>query len=209
MRTHYHNLKISENASPDEIRLAYKRLCQQYHPDKHQNSPESERVFGLIHQAYETLIDPRKRAQHNRSIRKNKKKPSSTRKISVTELNARQQIAYRRMQYGWLLDSVRNSHARKESIERKRKRLKKLIARCGYTIALAMGSSVLAFDSENDLRFIDESVSQVLSVNPVVQETAGTTLEIEAIENSTADQNSIDKGLPVHRSEKWVEENIF
>ena len=46
MRTHYDNLHVSEKASPEVIKGAYKALAQKWHPDKHPNQREkAERYF--------------------------------------------------------------------------------------------------------------------------------------------------------------------
>ena len=67
MRTHYDNLHISRHASADEIRLAYRRLSRQYHPDLN-TDPDAHRIMALINQAYEVLSNPSKRAEHDQWI---------------------------------------------------------------------------------------------------------------------------------------------
>ncbi|NWY68916.1 DJC11 protein, partial [Erithacus rubecula] len=52
-------------ASQEELRAAYRRLCMLYHPDKHRDpelKTQAERLFNLVHQAYEVLSDPQTRA---------------------------------------------------------------------------------------------------------------------------------------------------
>ncbi len=67
--THYDNLKVARNAPVSIIKAAYKALCQTYHPDKFQGSnEEAERITKLINTSYEVLIDPIKRAKHDRWI---------------------------------------------------------------------------------------------------------------------------------------------
>ncbi len=70
IRTHYDNLKVTRDAPVSVIRAAYKALCQTFHPDKFQGSPEeAERVIKLVNASYAVLIDPVKRAGHNAWIR--------------------------------------------------------------------------------------------------------------------------------------------
>ncbi|KAB0343020.1 hypothetical protein FD754_019946 [Muntiacus muntjak] len=52
-------------ASCEELKAAYRRLCMLYHPDKHRDpelKSQAERLFNLVHQAYEVLSDPQTRA---------------------------------------------------------------------------------------------------------------------------------------------------
>ncbi|WP_347986167.1 DnaJ domain-containing protein [Methylomonas sp. AM2-LC] len=68
-RTHYDNLKITRNAPDALIRAAYKVLMQQYHPDKYDGSEEKAlRITKIIKDAYDILIDPARRAEHDEWI---------------------------------------------------------------------------------------------------------------------------------------------
>ncbi|HZS06949.1 MAG TPA: DnaJ domain-containing protein [Blastocatellia bacterium] len=62
----YRTLGVSRNASANEIKSAYRRLARRYHPDL--NSADSAaREFARITEAYQTLIDPQKRAYYDRT----------------------------------------------------------------------------------------------------------------------------------------------
>jgi hypothetical protein len=64
---YYETLGVSRNASPTEIRNAYRRLAKQYHPDR--NSSEHAKTYiQLINEAYETLSDSAKRSQYDQPI---------------------------------------------------------------------------------------------------------------------------------------------
>ncbi len=72
VRTHYDNLQVAPNASQEVIRAAYKTLSQKWHPDKHAHHQreQAEKNFRIIHEAYEVLSDPVKRARHDAWIAK-------------------------------------------------------------------------------------------------------------------------------------------
>ena len=98
-RTHYENLKIARNAPDAVIRAAYKALMQQYHPDKFQGpEQEAHRIAKLIKQSYEILIDPVKRAEHDRWIAvQEEKAKQSDRKVQFGAASeARKRQFYRR-----------------------------------------------------------------------------------------------------------------
>ncbi|MHA1878335.1 MAG: DnaJ domain-containing protein [Promethearchaeota archaeon] len=60
-KTYYDILEIEKDASEQEIKLAYRRLAKKYHPDLNKNDPKAKEKFIEIKNAYDTLIDPRKR----------------------------------------------------------------------------------------------------------------------------------------------------
>ena len=61
----YQTLEISENASADEIKKAYRKLARKYHPDINKE-PGAEDKFKEINAAYEVLSDENKKAQYDR-----------------------------------------------------------------------------------------------------------------------------------------------
>jgi curved DNA-binding protein len=60
----YETLEISENASADEIKKAYRKLARKYHPDVNKD-PKAEDKFKEINAAYEVLSNPEKKQQYD------------------------------------------------------------------------------------------------------------------------------------------------
>ncbi len=58
MINYYHILGLTENATPEEIKAAFKKLAVQYHPDKHPGRSDMEEKFKEINQAHQVLSDP-------------------------------------------------------------------------------------------------------------------------------------------------------
>lgn len=61
----YSVLGIARDASPDDIKKAFRRLAMEYHPDRNK-APEAETKFKQVNAAYEVLSDPDKRSRYDR-----------------------------------------------------------------------------------------------------------------------------------------------
>ena len=64
VRDLYEILGVQRDASPDEIKRAYRALAREHHPDV-SSAPEAEERFKEIVGAYEILSDPQKRQQYD------------------------------------------------------------------------------------------------------------------------------------------------
>jgi len=58
---YYKILEVEEDASEEEIKLAYRRLAKKYHPDLNKTDPEAKEKFIELHEAYDTLNNPQRR----------------------------------------------------------------------------------------------------------------------------------------------------
>jgi Ca-activated chloride channel homolog len=65
--TLYEQLGLPPDATPEEIRRAYRQLVLHLHPDKNVNKGDTE-LFLDIQQAYERLSDPRKKAEYDNQL---------------------------------------------------------------------------------------------------------------------------------------------
>lgn len=62
----YSILTIPENSSEEDIKRAYRKLAVRFHPDK--NLGKTDGSFNDIQEAYDILIDPIKRSDHDKKL---------------------------------------------------------------------------------------------------------------------------------------------
>jgi DnaJ-class molecular chaperone len=66
MEDPYAALGVKRDATPDEIRAAYRKLAKQLHPDVNPDKPKIEERFKAVSAAYALLSNPEKRARFDR-----------------------------------------------------------------------------------------------------------------------------------------------
>jgi molecular chaperone DnaJ len=64
-KDYYQILGVAENASPQEIKKAYRRLAKKLHPDTNPDDPQAGEKFKEVNEANEVLSDPKKRKQYD------------------------------------------------------------------------------------------------------------------------------------------------
>ena len=63
---HFEQLGVGRDATTIEIKKAYRKLANKYHPDKNTSVEDGEK-FQLIQKSYDAISDPKKRALYLKS----------------------------------------------------------------------------------------------------------------------------------------------
>ena len=64
-RSPYEVLGVSEGASQDEVKKAYRKLARKYHPDLNPGDAEAARKMVEINEAYQRIMNPSKFARED------------------------------------------------------------------------------------------------------------------------------------------------
>ena len=68
MDNYYDILGVSQTATEQEIKKAYRDLIQKYHPDKNPNDPKALEYAKLLNEAHSVLINPLKRKEYDNLV---------------------------------------------------------------------------------------------------------------------------------------------
>lgn len=104
---YYKILGLNTNATKDEIKQAFRSIAKKFHPDKHSSSPKSVQhgaalKFKQASEAYQVLVDDRKRADYNNNYYYSNRGSSSSSSYSGGS-------GYGNYGYGYTYDNRRNN----------------------------------------------------------------------------------------------------
>src|SRR5580658_2333345 len=63
---YYATLGVAREASPEDLKKAYRKLAMQHHPDRNPGDKQAEGKFKEVNEAYDVLKDEQKRAAYDR-----------------------------------------------------------------------------------------------------------------------------------------------
>ncbi|NOT51803.1 MAG: J domain-containing protein [Chitinophagaceae bacterium] len=92
IKDYYGILEIESSASLQDIKKAYRRLAQQYHPDKNHNDPYAAAQFAEIKEAYEVLTHPSKKELYLQKRWYEQSIGAKKNKLPVTPVNILKQV---------------------------------------------------------------------------------------------------------------------
>ncbi|MBR1850714.1 MAG: molecular chaperone DnaJ [Bacteroidales bacterium] len=64
-RDYYEVLGVSKNATPEELKSAYRKLALKYHPDRNPGDKDAEEKFKEAAEAYDVLSNPEKKSRYD------------------------------------------------------------------------------------------------------------------------------------------------
>jgi hypothetical protein len=73
---YYLTLGLTRAAGEREIARSYRRLARRYHPDVSGSPAATIELFLAVHEAYETLSDPARRARYDTQLRQQQRPPA-------------------------------------------------------------------------------------------------------------------------------------
>lgn len=65
---YYKILRVSRDASTSDIKVSYRKLAMEYHPDRHDGCSDKEEQFKQINEAYSVLMDVARKRQYDAEL---------------------------------------------------------------------------------------------------------------------------------------------
>jgi hypothetical protein len=121
LANYYEILGVNQNASTAEIKSAFRALAKIYHPDK---NPDGQEDFKKILRAYETLINPSRRASYDLRLKHRSNSSANTSKNKSKNWTFEEKEMRRRQYY--------NEHIKKYAKSNPRPRTENVEIKSGY-----------------------------------------------------------------------------
>lgn len=159
--SHYDTLDVMRDASPEQIKKAFRRKASKAHPDRE----GGHAVMALINVAYETLSDPVKRARYDQSGQDNLVPPLDHRAMEVI-MQMFAQLIQRAPEHEDIIELLKTSiRQNQDGMERKIKEHKSEIAAFGKRLQRlkhkGKGRNFIADFIDQRVRQIGDQISQI------------------------------------------------
>jgi curved DNA-binding protein CbpA len=146
----YQILGISNTASEEEIKIAYRNLAKKYHPDKNGSNAFYEEHFKKINTAYQTLSKKEKRNRYDLKLRYRASSSSSSSSSGQSSFKNRTSTpGYKNSPH-----KASKSNKAREKMENERKRKekekKKIYVFTGLTLIFIIFCSIYFYNFMND-----------------------------------------------------------
>jgi curved DNA-binding protein CbpA len=155
---YYLILEVSPDATLKEIKMAFRRLARQYHPDLNPGDPNSAEKFKQISQAYGVLSDATKRRRYDHGIPLENRQPTNSpeKKQSTKPPQTAEEFYLRGTHYSQTKEYRKAVDDYTKAIELNPKFIDAYLKRCEMRYKLGDNSGVL------------EDCYQVATINPRV-----------------------------------------
>lgn len=141
---YYEILRVSENATQEEIKKSFRRLARDCHPDLHPNDARAAERFRILREAYEVLSNTEQRKKYDR---RRQKRPSPNQKQNTS------QVYYVRGAEKLLIKDYRGAiNALTEAIRLNGRFIEAYLKRCEAYLAVGKDRAVLE-DCQRILRY--------------------------------------------------------
>lgn len=98
-KNYYEILEITENASQEVVKAAYRALAKKYHPDSFKGSEaDREKSMSQINEAYDVLSDEQKRMRYDAELQSKRQREQTAERQNTYRRNEEREDTYREQQ---------------------------------------------------------------------------------------------------------------
>lgn len=69
IKDYYEFFGIKQDAGPEDLKQAYRRLCKHYHPDVNKDKDRAEKNFKVVQEVWDVLSSQSKRSRYDQLLK--------------------------------------------------------------------------------------------------------------------------------------------